>query len=191
MTRILIVDGHPDSDPARFVHALAAEYAEAARNAGHEVKILEIASAGIDVLRSGKEWEKGETSTPVKDAQEKIAWAEHLVIIFPLWLGAMPGLLKGFFEQVFRPGFAIGTGKRTLSPGLLKGKSARVVVTMGMPGLLYRLFFRVHSLRSLRRNILYFVGIKPVRDTIIGSIEKAAAREKGLDAMRAFGRDAH
>ena len=33
---------------------------------------------------------------------------EHLVIVFPLWLGDMPAVLKGFFEQVLRPGFAIG-----------------------------------------------------------------------------------
>lgn len=62
---------------------------------------------------------------------------------------------------------------------------------MGMPAFFYRLYFRAHSLRSLRRNILYFVGIKPVRDTVIGSIESAASREKGLEVMRALGRDAH
>jgi len=191
MKKIVIIDGHPDPDPLRYVHALAAVYANAAREGGHEVRTIETANAGIDVLRSGKDWEKGEVSAAVKDAQEKIAWAEHVVIFFPLWLGAMPGLLKGFFEQVLRPGYAFGVGKRALSSGLLKGKSARVVVTMGMPAFFYRLYFRAHSVKSLKRNILYFVGIKPVRDTIIGNIESAASRERGLDAMRALGRDAH
>lgn len=189
MTKILILDGHPDPDPARYVHALAAVYESAARDAGHEVRKLDIAGAGIDVLRSRKEWETGEAPPAVKTAQEAITWAGHVVILFPLWLGDMPALLKGFFEQVFRPGYAIAQGKRTLSPGLLKGRSARVVVTMGMPGFFYRWFFFAHSLRSFRRNILYFVGIKPVRETVIGNIESAAAREKGLAAMRALGRE--
>lgn len=190
MKKIVIIDGHPDPDPERFVHALAAAYAASAREAGHEVRTIEIANAGIDVLRSGKDWEKGETPSEVKQAQEAFAWADHVVILFPLWLGAMPGLLKGFFEQVFRPGFAISHGNRTLSPGLLKGKSARVVVTMGMPAFFYRLFFFSHSVSSLRRNILYFVGIKPVRSTLIGPVDKKAARENGLAAMRRLGREA-
>lgn len=94
MTKILIIDGHPDPDPARFVHALASAYAAAAREAGHDVQTIEVASACIDVLRSGKEWENGDPSAAVKQAQEQLTWAEHVVILFPLWLGAMPGLLK-------------------------------------------------------------------------------------------------
>lgn len=190
MRKIVIIDGHPDLDPARFVHALAAAYAAAAREAGHEVRVIEVANAGIDVLRSGKDWDKAETSPQVKEAQQTIAWAEHVVILFPLWLGAMPGLLKGFFEQVFRPGFAVGAGKRTLSGGLLKGKSARVVVTMGMPGFFYRLFFFSHSLRSLRRNILHFVGIRPVRETLVGPVENPAVRQRSLETLRKLGRSA-
>ncbi len=190
MKKIVIIDGHPDPDAARFVHGLASAYADAARNAGHEVETVEIATADIDVLRSGKDWEKAAPPTEVMRVQDAISRADHLVILFPLWLGAMPGLLKGFFEQVFRPGFAIAHGKRTLSPGLLQGKSARVVVTMGMPGFFYRWFFRSHSVRSLKRNILHFVGIKPVRETLIGSVDKAASRERGLEAMRKLGREA-
>lgn len=190
MRKIAIIDGHPDSDPGRFIHALSSAYADAAREAGHEVRVIETAKTGIDVLRSSKEWEKSEPSAEVKAAQETFVWADHVVILFPLWLGALPALLKGFFEQVFRPGFAIGAGKRTLSPGLLKGKSGRVVVTMGMPGLFYRLFFFAHSLSSLRRNILYFVGIKPVRETVIGTVENPASRTRALELMRRLGRDA-
>lgn len=190
MKKIVVIDGHPDPDSARFVHALAEAYMAAAKDAGHEVRNIEVANAGIDVLRSGKDWDKDDVPAPVRDAQEAIAWADHVVVLFPLWLGAMPGLLKGFFEQVLRPGFAIAKGKRTLSPGLLAGKSARVVVTMGMPGFFYRLFFFSHSVRSLRRNILYFVGIKPVRETLIGTVENPASRARGLETMRRLGREA-
>jgi putative NADPH-quinone reductase len=70
-------------------------------------------------------------------------------------------------------------------PGKLTGKSARVIVTMGMPAVIYRWFFMAHSLMSLERNILRFVGLKPIRHNIIGSIEGSpAARQKWLDRIQ-------
>lgn len=82
----------------------------------------------------------------------------------------MPAVLKGFFEQVFRHGFAIDFSKSALHPGKLTGKSVRVIVTMGMPSFLYRWYFMAHSLKSLERNTLRFVGLKPIRHTVIGSV---------------------
>jgi putative NADPH-quinone reductase len=104
--------------------------------------------------------------------QDDIFWAQHMVIFFPLWLGDMPALFKGFLEQIARPGFAFADDRRSVNKPLA-GRSARVVVTMGMPALLYRLYFRAHSIKSLRRNVLAFVGIWPVRETLIGMVANA------------------
>ena len=105
----------------------------------------------------------------------------------------MPALLKGFLEQVARPGFAFhddgngGFGKKGLS-----GRSARVVVTMGMPALVYRYYFRAHSLRSLERNVLGFVGIAPVHETLIGMVDRMQANEceRWFTRLRTLGRKA-
>ncbi|MBX6425464.1 MAG: NAD(P)H-dependent oxidoreductase [Variibacter sp.] len=174
--RITIIDGHPDPDPARFCHALARAYAEAAEAAGHQVKRLTLAEIDVPFLRSKAAWEHGEPTPAIRACQEAIAFAEHLVIVYPLWLGDMPALLKAFFEQIGRPGFAIAAGERTLSPGLLKGRSARIVVTMGMPAFIYRWYFFAHSLKSLERNILKFCGIGPIREDVIGLVEGSAKR---------------
>jgi len=81
----------------------------------------------------------------------------------------MPALLKGFLEQVVRPGFAFGGDRHNpLATKRLAGRSARVVVTMGMPSLVYRWYFWAHSVRSLKRDILGFAGIAPVHQTLIG-----------------------
>jgi putative NADPH-quinone reductase len=113
------------------------------------------------------------------------------VIFFPLWLGDMPALLKGFLEQVARPGFAFAAegGRTAFTKKGLTGRSARVVVTMGMPALVYRWFFRAHSVKSLERNILGFVGISPVDETLIGGAGNldAAAAGKWLGKMRELG----
>jgi putative NADPH-quinone reductase len=190
MTRhIAVIDGHPDPDRARFCHALAAAYAEAAEVAGHTVRRITVAETEVAVLRSAQDWECGEPSPAIRQCQQAIAWADHLVVIYPLRLGSMPALLKSFFEQVFRPGFAIARERTRPWPGLLNGKSARIIVTMGMPAWIYRWYFLAHSLKSLERNILRFSGIKPVHETLIGGIEAGGppARNRWLETVRALG----
>jgi len=191
MTRhIAVIDGHPDPDAARFCHALATAYAEAAQAAGHTVRRIAVAETEVPTLRSAQDWETGEPTLAIRQCQQAIGWADHLVIIYPLWLGSMPALLKAFFEQVFRPGFAISHERMRPWPGLLSGKSARIIVTMGMPAWLYRWYFLAHSLKSLERNILRFSGIKPVRETLIGGIEAGGlpARSRWLEIVRGLGR---
>ncbi len=51
---------------------------------------------------------------------------------------------------------------------LLAGKSACVVITMGMPAFIYRWYFGAHGLKNLKRNILGFCGVGPIKDTLIG-----------------------
>jgi putative NADPH-quinone reductase len=191
--RILLIQGHPDSSARHLLHALADAYADGARAAGHEVRSVEVAALDFPLLRSEADWEKGALPTGLAAAQEAIAWAEHLVIFFPLWLGDMPALLKGFLEQVARPSFAFGTeGGNPFAHKKLRGRSARVVVTMGMPALVYRWFFRAHSVKSLERNILGFVGIAPVDETLIGTVGSLApeSANKWLAKLRKLGRQA-
>lgn len=191
--RILIIQAHPDSSAPHLLHALAQSYADGASEAGHEVRWTRVAELDFPLLRSQAEWEHGELPPGLRQAQEDIAWAEHLVICFPLWLGDMPALLKGFLEQVARPGFAFkykdkGEGTAFNQKGLT-GRSARVVVTMGMPAMVYRWYFRAHSVKSLERNILAFVGIAPVHATLIGMVAnfKPANAAKWLKRLNTLG----
>jgi putative NADPH-quinone reductase len=186
--RILVIDGHPDLAGEHFVHGLAAAYREAALAAGHEVRTIAVASLDFPLLHSPEDFQKGRPPAAIEAAQRDIEWAKHLAVFYPLWLGSMPAVVKGFFEQALRPGFAFGPARgRGLPAQKLKGRSARVVVTMGMPTLFYRWFYRAHSLKSFERNILHFCGIRPVRATVVGTVEDATARERALAAMRRFG----
>lgn len=190
--RILILQGHPDATARHYCHALAEAYADGARRAGHSVETCEIAQLDFPLLRSKADWDDGPTPDSLKPAQEAILRAEHLVFVFPLWLGGMPALLKGFLEQVARPGFAFvrdGAGTAFTKKGL-KGRSARVVVTMGMPAVVYRWFYRAHSVKSLERNILGFVGIAPVHETLIGMVGnfKGDDGQRWLTKLRELGR---
>lgn len=92
----------------------------------------------------------------------------------------MPALLKAFLEQVMRPGIAFdySTGNEKLVKTRLNGRSARVIVTMGMPAFVYRLWYLGHGIAGMRRGILYFVGIKPMRETLYGMVEKVSASKR-------------
>jgi putative NADPH-quinone reductase len=185
--RICILDAHPDPDPARFVHALARAYAAAACESGHEVSTIELAKLEFPLVRQPHDWLHGQPPPKIAQAQSDIEWADHLLILYPLWLGDVPALLKGFLEQVMRPGFALDYRDKGLPRKLLAGRSARVVVTMGMPALFYRLVYGAHSVKSLERNILKFVGFKPVERTLVGRVEDEGQREAALAEMRELG----
>lgn len=181
---IAIIQGNPDPAGGHFGHALAAAYADAAKAAGHEVKAIEVAKLEFAPLRSAGDWQAPAPAS-IAQAQEILKWANHYFIVFPLWMGDMPALLKAFFEQVLRPGFAFGeTQAGRLPKKLLKGRSARIVVTMGMPAFFYRVYYRSHSVKNLKRNILEFAGVSPVRSTLIGMVEgKREARDAWLARM--------
>lgn len=189
--RILLIQGHPDMVTPHLCHALAASYAAGAHDAGHAVRSVNVAGLDFPLLRSQEAWEEGALPESLLQPQEDIRWAEHIVIFFPLWLGDMPALLKGFLEQVARPGFAFGreSGGTPFTRKNLKGRSARVVVTMGMPALVFRWYFRAHSVKSLERNILGFVGIAPVHETLIGMVGnfKPQDAEDWLAKLRRLG----
>jgi len=178
--RILLIQGHPDKGAAHFGHALSKAYADGATGQGHDVRVLQLASLDFPLLRSQQDWEEGALPDVLLPAQQDIVWAQHIVLFFPLWLGGMPALLKGFLEQVMRPGFALSKVKGGALPDkLLRGRSARLVVTMGMPALVYRWYFRAHSVKALERNILGFVGIGPIHETLIGRVEDMKDEDRG------------
>ncbi len=192
--RVVLIQGHPDPAGGHFCHALADAYAQGAAEGGHAVARIEVAALDFPLLRSKEDYEHGQAPPAIAAAQATLAQGDHLVFFYPLWMGDMPALLKGFLEQAFRPGFAFGPqqadGNR--AGGGLRGRSAHVVVTMGMPAPIYRWYYRAHSLQSFRRNILAFAGVKPVRNSLVGMVEALgpAGQARWLARMGAAGRTA-
>ncbi len=187
--RIVIIQGHPDPMGNHFGHALAEAYLRSAQQAGHEVQVIEVAQLDFPILRTKQDFDNEKPVEVISHAQDIITWADHLVILYPLWLGSMPALLKAFLEQVFRSGFAFKLEANSLPKKLLKGKSARIIVTMGMPVFVYRWYFGAHSLKSFERNILKFCGISPIKETLIGKVEivNIEKRESWLEKLQSLG----
>jgi putative NADPH-quinone reductase len=188
MSRITLIQGHPDTHQGHFGHALADAYLKGAEDAGHEVRRVTIAHIDFPLLRSHEDYHKGKIPGSLIAAQEDILWADHLVFFFPLWMGMMPALLKAFLEQIARPDIWMKETDDGKTGSLLKGKTARVVITMGMPAFWYRFYYG--GAKNLKRGILNFVGIRPVRESFIGMIEALSPqkREAWLTKMQRFGK---
>jgi len=184
-----IVDGHPDPAREHLNHALADRYAAAAGEAGHVVRRIDVGELDFPLLRVPSDFYERTPPPAIERAQDDLRRADHIVFFFPLWDGDMPAVLKGFIEQTFRPGFALeyGAGPLGLPKRLLTGKSARIVVTMGMPAMFYRTVFRAHAVKAFEA-MLRFNGVSPVRVTLLGNVlpnarADGSCRMKRMDAL--------
>lgn len=186
---IAVVLGHPDTQS--FCGAIARAYAAGARAAGATVREVNLGELAFDpVLRHG--YNQIQPLEPdLVQAQETIRWADVVVFAYPNWWGSIPALLKGFFDRAFLPGFAFKYRENSaLWDRLLAGRSGRLLVTMDTPNWYYRLVFRQPGHQMMRRTILGFSGIKPVRQATFGPIRNSAgpARERWLSRAEALGR---
>jgi NAD(P)H dehydrogenase (quinone) len=188
MKKVLIIHGHPVNDT--FVDQLTEQYISGVLKSGSEVKELVLKNLSFNI--NFKEGYRGnqELEPDLKIAQDLILWADHLVFFYPNWWATYPAMLKGFIDRTFLPGFAFKYKKGFALPEqLLKGKSARLVVTMDTPVWYYYLVQRAPGHHSMRQGILNFCGIKPVRITSLGSMKKSTPkqRQKWLALMTKYG----
>lgn len=188
--RIVIIQGHPDSRDNHLGFALSQAYAESARQSGHDVRVINVGQLDFPMIRSKFHYERSELPQSLNEAQHDLLWAEHWALFYPIWLGDMPAVLKGFFEQVLRADLTateLDTGERWEK--ILEGKTARIVVTMATPAAVYKLFYGAHTVKSLERNILKYCGLNPVRTTMIGSVYKKTKKqlEKDIAQMKPLG----
>ena len=188
MKRIAVIQGHPDPVGHHLLHAMAEAYAEGATAAGHQVRRIDVAGLEFPLLRTQEDFEAGVLPAGLERSRDDMRWAEHWVFLFPLWHGTMPALFKGFLEHIFRPGFAMEYRKEGFPKRLLAGRSARIVVTMGMPVLLYRWYFGAFGVRGFERSMLSFAGIKPIRESLYGlAFADDKKRARWIGDMRSYG----
>jgi len=112
------------------------------------------------------------------DFQNAILWADHLVIVTPIWWGGLPAKLKGLFDRTFLPGFSFKyEGDNPLPVQLLKGKTARLVVTMDAPSD-YAEEQAAPAVAQLDLFTLQFCGFEKAEVNLFGSLISATPEEK-------------
>jgi 1,4-dihydroxy-2-naphthoate octaprenyltransferase len=186
--KVLIVVGHPRK--ASFCGALARAYRKGAARANVELRELWLADLRFDRDVHSFDPEVQPVEKDVRRARALIAWADHLVFVYPNWWGTMPGLLKGFLDRVLTPGFAFEDLPNGGWRPLLKGKSADLITTMDMPGWAYRWIYRAPGHNAMKRASLGFCGIATSHALRFGPIKasRPEQRQAWLEAAERRGR---
>ncbi len=160
--RILVINGHPGRD--RLCDAVLNAYVEGATAAGADIRVFHLRDVEFDpVLHEGykqrQEWEPG-----LQEIADGLEWCEHLTLVFPMWWGQMPALLKGFVDRVVLPGVAFKyREKGPFWDRLLAGRSGDALITMDTPPWYLWLKYGNPLPKLIRGQVFGFVGIKPVR----------------------------
>lgn len=189
MKKILIILGHPIKDT--FSGLLYDNYRNGALSSGAEVKELILRDLKFEINFSAGYRGNQELEPDLVEAQALILWANHIVMIYPNWWSTFPALLKGFIDRTFLPGFAFKYRKGTLLwDKLLVGRSARLIITMDTPHWYYWLVYRRPGHNAMKRGILEYCGIRPVRITTIGPLKTSSdkKRQQWLEKVLKLGR---
>jgi len=166
--RVLVLAANPKG--SSFVNYLAETYANAAEE-NNEVQLLKISEMEFSLDLSEGYAEEHFMEESLKSFQASLEWCEHLVIFTPIWWGSLPAKLKGLIDRTFLPGFAFQYEKGKLIPKkLLKGKTARLVMTMDTPPWYYSLIQGAPAIKQLKITTLKFVGFNSVKSKMIGPI---------------------
>ncbi|MPT32591.1 MAG: flavodoxin family protein [Chryseobacterium sp.] len=188
MKKILIINGHPNK--ASFNFGIAEAYKKGAVESGAEVKEIIIAELNFNPNLQFGYQKIMELEPDLTEAWEKIIWADHLVWVHPVWWGGLPAITKGFVDRLFLPGRAFKYRENSVWwDKLLKGRTAHIITTLDQPGLYYRLMFGRPSVNQLKKSVLQFCGIKPVKVTYIGIIKTSNdhQRKVWLEKIRSAG----
>jgi len=186
--KVLIIQGNPDN--SSFCDALAESYKEGALRANADIKKILIREIEFDPFLPFGYKKDVELEQGLIESQELIQRANHLVFVYPTWWGTMPALLKGFIDRVFLPGFAFQYRKGSVWwDKLLKGKSARLIVTMDTPPWYYRWIYKRPGHNAMKKSTLEFCGVKPVKISSIGPVKhsKESKRETWLKNVQKLG----
>ncbi|MGE8537568.1 NAD(P)H-dependent oxidoreductase [Chryseobacterium sp. D764] len=189
MKKIAIINGHPNKDSFNF--GVAEVYRAGAAETGAEVKEIVIRDLNFNPNLQFGYQKRMELEPDLMKAWEIIQWADHLVWVHPVWWGGFPALMKGFIDRLFLPGMAYKYRENSVWwDKLLKGKTAHIITTLDQPGWYYRLFFGRPSVNQLKKSILEYCGVKPVKLTYIGIIRNSKDEQRGqwLRKVKELGR---
>ena len=189
MKKILVINGHPNGSSLSF--GLAEAYQKGALESKAEVKEITISKLNFNPNLEFGYQKRTELEPDLLESWEKIKWADHLVWIHPVWWGGLPAIMKGFIDRVFLPGFAFQYRENSkFWDKLLKGKTGHIITTLDQPSWYYWLFYGKPSVNQLKKSILQFCGVNPVKVSYFGIVKnsKEETRKKWVSEVEKMGR---
>ena len=184
---IAIVFNHPYD--GSFCQAMLMAVTRGLKRAGHSVDLIHLDREGFDPVMTAADLkafrDRAAIDPQVLAYKERLARANHLIFIFPIWWELMPALTKGFIDKVIFPGVAYDHTDNILPPmrplwGNLKGVT--VMTTMNTPGWLYSLLFGNAVKKALILGTFWKIGYRNLKWLSFAEVKSAsnAKRERWL-----------
>jgi len=189
MKSIVIINGHPNKNS--FNYALSTSYFEGASSSNTTISQINITDLTFNPSLEHGYQQRMELEPDLQTSIEKIKNADHIVWVYPTWWGGFPGIMKGFIDRTFLPGIVFQPIKGKPFPKqLLKGKTARIIVTSDTPRWYDYLVLKSPGLNQLKKGVLGFCGVKSIKVTYIGPLKtsKKEYREKYLIKVNELGK---
>ncbi|HAL64690.1 MAG: NAD(P)H dehydrogenase (quinone) [Bacteroidetes bacterium 38_7] len=189
MKNILILNGHPDKES--LCSGLAQSYKRGAEATGANCKLIHLIDLHFNPILQYGYRKRMELEPDLISIQQDIIKSDHLVFVYPTWWGTYPALFKGFIDRIFLPGFSFKYHENSLRwDKLLTEKSARLIVTMDSPKWYYSIIYKSPGHNSIKRALLEFCGIRPVKTTSFSKVKLSdeKTRQHWLDKVEKLGR---
>ena len=188
MKQVLIINGHPDKQS--FNYALSKAYLEGANRSNSILNQINITDLDFNPNLEFGYRKRTELEPDLIDSIEKIKKADHIVWVFPMWWYGYPAIMKGFIDRTFLPGITFEPIEgKSLPKKLLKGKTARIIITADTPKWYDYLFMKSPAINQFKKGTLEFCGISPVKVTYISPIKNSNNnyRKKWLEKISLLG----
>ncbi len=204
---VLLVYAH--AEPTSFTGALKDAALEVLSKAGHSVEVSDLHAEGFNPVAGRHDFtaildphrfhyqseqdhahQTGSFAPDIVREQQRVARAELMVWIYPIWWGGMPAILKGWFDRVFAYGFAYSDGKRYDS-GYFRDKRGILCLTTGGTRARFSsdgVYGDIHQvLWPVQRLMVEYVGIAPLEPFVAYATPRVdqPTREEYLLAWRA------
>ncbi|MDO3695052.1 NAD(P)H-dependent oxidoreductase [Wenyingzhuangia sp. chi5] len=189
MKQVLIINGHPDKES--FNNALSEAYVKGVSNTQATITQMNISELEFNPNLKFGYRKRMELEPDLVEAIDKIKNADHIVWVFPMWWYGYPALMKGFIDRTFLPGITYQPIEgKPLPKKLLKGKSARLIITADTPKWYDYLIMKSPTINQFKKGTLQFCGINPVKVTYISPIKNSSPdfRKKWLDKIFNLGK---
>ena len=168
--KIFILLGHSNKEgsPARFANA----YQQGAKSANTIIRRIDLCDIDFDPILYEECNKIQELEPGLQTIQKNIKWCNHFVIIYPMWWGTMPAILKGMIDRVFLPGFAFTFDKKTHKiKALLKGKSAHLIMLCERQAPWKIKIFWGDCMNEIKNATLKHCGFRSIKTTMFGPVE--------------------
>jgi NAD(P)H dehydrogenase (quinone) len=176
--KVLVIYAHPN--PKSFNHAILEEFTRGLEDGGHMHEIVDLYAIDFDPrvrLEELAQFSGGQVAKDALDQQQKVASADALAFIHPMWGWSIPAILKGWLERIFSYGFAYRQSEKGME-GLLKHSKALVLSTAGGPEEYYRSFGYFDAHKKIANGFFNPSGINNVEYTCFYTVSAVADEER-------------